>query len=53
MSQVIARRAFRPFWAHEGELHVPAEEVTENVAHFMLLITVLMARPLLSGPNGD
>ena len=44
MSQVIARRAFRPFWPHEGELHVAVEEVTENVAHLMLVIMVAMAR---------
>jgi hypothetical protein len=51
MSQVIARRAFRPFWPHEGELHVPAEEVTENVAHLMLVIMVALALPRRTGDD--
>jgi hypothetical protein len=38
-SQIIARRAFKHILPDEKLLHIPFEEVTENFAHLMFLIT--------------
>ncbi len=43
LSQLIARRVFR-FLPHESELHIPLEEIVENVAHLMFFVTSFVGR---------
>jgi len=51
LSLAISRRMFRdiPGLTFEAELHIPLEEVLENVAHLMLFVTVCAGswRPIL------
>lgn len=42
LSQTIARRVWRDIFPFEDKVHVPLEEMTENVAHIFLLITALI-----------
>jgi hypothetical protein len=42
LSVLIARRVFRNLLPNEELMHVPMEEVMENVAHSMLLVTALV-----------
>lgn len=42
LSVLIARRVFRDLLPNEELMHVPLEEVMENVAHSMLLVTAVV-----------
>ena len=42
-SQLIARRIFRGILPDEARLHIPLEEVAENVGHLVLLATALVS----------
>jgi hypothetical protein len=44
LAQLIARRAFRGVLPNEAELHVAYEEVIENAAHLMLIVTAFAGR---------
>ena len=50
LSQLIARRVFRKLnLPYEDEVNVPLEELVENVAHVMFLITSLIGASVRSG----
>jgi hypothetical protein len=44
LAQVIARRAFRGVLPYEQDLHALLEEVVENAAHAMLIVTAFADR---------
>jgi hypothetical protein len=53
LSVLVSRRVFRDMLPNEEHMHVPLEEVLENVAHSMLLVTAVIGswrRPVPPGP---